>query len=179
MRRRSRTARAREACDATARNRTNKRREAERREAHPTVAASDGCGACSAEHARLSALHRGSRLGDRTPPLSFGPRFLTADASELEALSAAEFSQTPGRPVVMPAGSMPKAARERSANPRAGAAPAPHSGMPSGKRPLRERDRANVTYSVTIVNVKGTNILRGFRHQSGHHACRVRQLVIF
>ena len=26
--------------------------------------------------ARLSALHRGSRLGDRTPPLSLGPRFL-------------------------------------------------------------------------------------------------------
>jgi hypothetical protein len=84
--------------------------------------------ACSAEHARLSALHRGSRLGDRTPPLSFGPRFRTADANELEALSAVTFSQTPGGPVVMPAGSMPKAARERSANPRAGAALAPYVG---------------------------------------------------
>src|SRR5271165_5343129 len=85
-------------CDASSQARTDERREAERREAHPTMAASSGCGACSAEHARLSALHRGSRLGDRTPPLSFGPRFLTADASELKALSAAEFSQTPGRP---------------------------------------------------------------------------------
>ena len=92
-----------------------------------------------AGRARLSALHRGSRLGDLTPPLSFGPRFLTADGSlrfcGLEALSAAEFSQTPGRPVVMPAGPMPEAARERIANPRAGAALAPHSGQPSGKRP--------------------------------------------
>jgi len=43
-------------------------------------------------------------------------------------LSTAEFSQTPGRPVVMPAGSMPKAARERGANPRAGAALAPYVG---------------------------------------------------
>ena len=94
--------------------------------------------------ARLSALHRGSRLGDRTPPLSFGPRFALwrivtsariAVHAGLRTLSAAKLSQTPGRLVVMPAGSMPKAARERSANPRAGAALAPHSGQPSGKRP--------------------------------------------
>jgi hypothetical protein len=30
----------------------------------------------AAKPARLSALHRGSCLGDRTPPLSLGPRFL-------------------------------------------------------------------------------------------------------
>jgi hypothetical protein len=90
--------------------------------------------ACSAEHARLSALHRGSRLGDRTPPLSFGPRFTlwrivtSAHYAGLRTLSAAKFSQTPGRPVLMPAGSMPEAARERSANPRAGTALAPYVG---------------------------------------------------
>ena len=109
---------------------------------HPDAAA------CSAEHARLSALHRGSRLGARAPPLSFGPRFtlwriVTSAHSNfyagLRTLSAAKLSQTPGRPVVMPAGTMPEAAREQFAKPPAGAAPAPHSGLPSGKRPLRER----------------------------------------
>jgi hypothetical protein len=107
-----------------------------------------------AQRARLSALHRGSRLGDRTPPLSSGPRFtlwrivtltqgLWALAGlalcESWTLSTAKLSQTPGRPVVMPAGTMPKAAREQFAKPPAGAALAPHSGLPSGKRPLRER----------------------------------------
>ena len=119
-----------------------KEREAERREAHPTMAASYGCRAHPAGCARLSALHRGSRLGDRTPPLSFGPRFtlwrivtsgpisapLRAVMRALRTLSAAKLSQTPGRPVIMPAGSMPKAARERIANPRAGAALAPYVG---------------------------------------------------
>jgi hypothetical protein len=54
-------------------------------------------------------------------------------------LSTAKLSQTPGRPVIVPAGTMPEAAREQFAKPPAGAAPAPHSGLPSGKRPLRGR----------------------------------------
>ena len=84
----------------------------------------------------------------------------------LRTLAAAKFSQTPGRPVVMPAGSMPEAARERSANPRAGAAPAPHSGMPSGKRPLRERDDS-------LCNRNGDNCQCNSddKFQSGHSIC--------
>ncbi len=40
--------------------------------------------------ARLPALHRGSRLGDRTPPLNLGPRFLESpDANGLLARSGA------------------------------------------------------------------------------------------
>ena len=119
------------------------RRSADRR--NRPVAASSGCGSALAQRARLSALHRGSRLGDRTPPLSSGPRFTlwrivtSAPTGGPWTLSTAELSQTPGRPVVMPAGTMPEAARERFAKPPAGAAPAPHSGLPSGKRPLRER----------------------------------------
>ena len=35
-----------------------------------------GRGARSAERARLSAFHRGSCIGERTPPLSPRPRFL-------------------------------------------------------------------------------------------------------
>jgi hypothetical protein len=38
-----------------------------------------GCGSAPCDRrARLSALHRGSRLGDRTPPLSSGPRLLVS-----------------------------------------------------------------------------------------------------
>ena len=57
-----------------------------------------GAEAHPAGRARLSALHRGTRLGDRTPPLSFGPRFLEKPgANGLLALpgpSAASSSQT-------------------------------------------------------------------------------------
>jgi len=58
------------------------RREAERRQAHPftgratpadvAVRQCPGAAAGSAEPARLSALHRGACLGDRTPRLSPG-----------------------------------------------------------------------------------------------------------
>jgi hypothetical protein len=61
-------------------------REAERRQAHHPLSAphsqmlpsesASGAEAHPAGCARLSALHRGSRLGDRTPPHSLGPRFL-------------------------------------------------------------------------------------------------------
>jgi hypothetical protein len=53
------------------------RREAERRQAHPAMIRASGRGSgLLRKPARLSALHRGSWLGDRTPPLSLGPRFL-------------------------------------------------------------------------------------------------------
>jgi hypothetical protein len=46
------------------------------------------------------------------------------------------------RPVVVPAGRLPRAARERSANPPAGTALAPYSGVPREHVPLSERDIA-------------------------------------
>ncbi len=141
------------------------------------MAASTDAAARPAGRARLSALHRGTCLGDRTPPLSFRPRFTfwwivtsgprvlrpcgsctRALHASLWTLSTAKMSRTPGRPVVMPVGSMPEAARERGANPPAGTALAPHSGLPSGKRPFTERDDQYVTYKVTIVNISVTNI---------------------
>jgi len=123
--------------DATAKiTRTKERkRSAERRIQpwrHRTGAAAHPAGC-----ARLSALHRGSRLGARAPPLSLGPRFALwrsvtsahydpcGSHAGLRTLAAAKLSQTPGRPVLVPAGSMPKAAREQVANPPAGTAPAP------------------------------------------------------
>ena len=52
---------------------------------------------------------------------------------------------------------MPKAARERSANPSAGTALAPPSGVPSRWRPLHERDSLNlVPESRTKVNGNAT-----------------------
>jgi hypothetical protein len=144
------------------------RRSADRRN-RPLVA-STGCGSAPCDRrARLSALHRGSRLGDRTPPLSFGPRFTlwrivtsahhASSHAGLRTLSTAKLSRTPGRPVVMPVGMMPEAARERIANPRAGAAPAPHSGLPSGKRPLRERADWSCNRNSDICQYKSDNIL--------------------
>ena len=54
------------------------------------LACAAGAEARRSRRARLSALHRGSRLGDRTPPLSLGPRFLKSpDANGLLALSGA------------------------------------------------------------------------------------------
>jgi hypothetical protein len=62
---------------------------APRRRVLPLVGAA-GAKARSSERARLSALHRGSRLGDRTPLLNLGPRFLeSSDANGLLALSGA------------------------------------------------------------------------------------------
>jgi hypothetical protein len=52
---------------------------------------------------------------------------------------------------------MPETARERSANPRAGAALAPHSGQPSGKRPSVSELIRHVTISVTNVNSRVTD----------------------
>jgi hypothetical protein len=59
--------------------------------------------------------------------------------------------RAPRRPVLMPAGTMPETARVRIVTPPAGTALAPSSGLPSGRRPLRERDSLNVTELVTDV----------------------------
>ena len=46
-----------------------------------------------------------------------------------------QYSEAPRRPVVLLVGRVPEAARERVANPPAGTALAPRSGMPAGPRP--------------------------------------------
>ncbi len=63
--------------------------------------------------------------------------------------------RAPRRPVVVPAGRIPEAARERSANPPAGTAPTPPSGLPPEGVPS-ERDSIIVTELRT--NVKGVSL---------------------
>ena len=87
------------------------------------------------EPARLPALHCGSRLGDRTPQLSFRPCFLRCAADRRYRSSAAGVQRAPRGPVLMPVGTMPKAARERTANPPAGTASRSTFGSASRKRP--------------------------------------------
>jgi len=72
-----------------------------------------GRSARSSERAHLSAFHRGSCLGDLTPPLSFSTRFLGRGRLRLS-----QSSEAPRRPVMMPAGRVAEAARERGYEPR-------------------------------------------------------------
>ena len=137
------------------------RGEAERRQAQPSfvraaqqvlpLACAAGAEARPSERARLSALHRGSRLGDRTPPLSLGPRFLEkADANGLLALSAASAasSSRTGRNAGRAGSRSRPGAGLR--NPPAGAALAPPQDR-IRMRPLDERASRLVTEVVTDV----------------------------
>ena len=65
--------------------------------------------------AHLSAFHRGSCLGDRTPPLSFSPRYLGWGpvSGRYPQTDPSQYSEAPRRPVVVPVGRVPEAARER------------------------------------------------------------------
>ena len=117
------------------------RRSADRR--HPTKLRTIGCGGVPLSlsppplagevgrgRARLSALHRGTRQAGRNQHwLSSRPalpetRLLRA----LPVVASLEFYRAPRRPVVVPVGRGPRAARERFAKPRAGTALAPLSG---------------------------------------------------
>jgi hypothetical protein len=72
-----------------------------------------GRGARPAGRARLSAFHRGSCLGDPTPPLSSGYALPgTQPWRVLPALSLSQSSELLRRPVIVPAGRIPEAARE-------------------------------------------------------------------
>ena len=94
-----------------------------------------GAAARPAGRARLSALHRGIRQAltpDSTPGrASWNYRVQTGGPSP------APVQRAPRRPVVMPVGSMPGAARERFARPRAGTALAVAKRMASGMHPSR------------------------------------------
>ena len=140
---------------------------AERRKAQPSIGGIYGCrSVLSAARSPLGAPPRRllrrpnataqfraalSSLADRyLGPRVCGPCGLWTLMRGVGPSPTAKVSQTPGRPVVMPAGTMPRTARERSANPPAGTAPAPHSGLPP-ESALRERAEQNVTVLVTIV----------------------------
>jgi hypothetical protein len=131
-----------------------KEREAERRQTHFVFHATAPHGrmlppARASGAARLSAFHRGSCLGDPTPPLS--SRYaLPGTRSERTIpmvrktvrLSRGRYprlpvpvQRIPRRPVIMPAGRMPGAAPAQVASPRGSAAPAPPSKVPSRRRP--------------------------------------------
>jgi hypothetical protein len=77
---------------------------------------------------RLSAFHRGSCGGDRTPPLSSRPRFLGRGNVPVPVQRA------PRRPVIVPAGRIVRSRPEAECIvPPAGTALAPPSGVPSAE----------------------------------------------
>jgi hypothetical protein len=81
-----------------------------------------GCGAHLAKRARLSAFHRDSRLGEPTPLLSFGTRFL----------GKLPVQRAPRRPVIVPAGRIAEAAPARGYESRAEAPPLLHQPAVTG-----------------------------------------------
>ena len=109
-----------------------RRKEAKRRKAHASHFAAYAAAGLS-EPARLPALHRGTRQAGRIQHwLSSRTAFPgTARAGVLPASATSPIQPAPGRPVLVPAEQGPGAARERTANPRAGTALAPLSGVPS------------------------------------------------
>ena len=82
----------------------------------------------------------------------------TRSKRALPALSCPSPVKAPHAPAVVPADMMPKAARERIANPRAGTALAPPFGLASREAPLDERDGRFVTEIGT--DVKGHLVIR-------------------
>ena len=80
----------------------------------------------------------------------------TRSKRALPALSCPGPVKAPHAPAVVPEDMMPKAARERIANPRAGTALAPPFGLASREAPLDERDGRLVTERGTDVKKKVT-----------------------
>ena len=92
-------------------------------------AASADAAAVSAETARLSALHRGARQGGRIHHWLSSSTALpeTRLQSGVTLCRLSQVNRAPRRPVVVPVGRGPRAARARFARPRAGTALAPPS----------------------------------------------------
>jgi hypothetical protein len=67
-----------------------------------------GRGARSAERARLSAFHRGSCVGERTPPLSSSRASWDAALTGVTRLPPIPVQRAPRRPVIVPAGRCPE-----------------------------------------------------------------------
>jgi hypothetical protein len=105
-----------------------KRREAERRKAQFTGAASFGCGARLAIGA-LAFRRSTAALTEVSRPRLFGfrPGFLgRGPQRHYPPCACPSPAEAPRAPAVIPADMMPEAARERFARPHAGTAPAPH-----------------------------------------------------
>jgi hypothetical protein len=123
------------------RSRTNEVREAKRRKAR-TTCRTNGCGASSAEDARLPALHRGACPGGLPPETQSRPRFTRRSAKALPSPGSPRLSEAPRVSVVVPRGSMPGPPGGRSdESPPAGTALAPSVGV-TGDVPHEERDGA-------------------------------------
>ncbi len=87
--------------------------------------------------ARLPALRMRHPPGRTHPPLAQlqFPRFLRPDLTGVTRFDLSQVYRAPRRPVVMPVERWPRAARERFARPRAGAAPCSANRIASGMRP--------------------------------------------
>ena len=148
------------------------------RRCNPTCRAA-GTAAPPAGGARLSASHRGSDPRESSSQgLCLRPCFLGRGISVDPVVdplpgqhrrsfcgryppSPVPVQRAPRAPVVLPAGMMPKAARERLAIPPAGTALAPEPRCASAAGPFTERESRNqyVTEIVTSVNTTVTIIL--------------------
>src|SRR5262249_22401883 len=135
------------------------RRNADRRKV--LVAMPAGTAAPGAPGAHLSAFHRGSGLGDRTPLPGFSSALpgMGPVSGRYPQTDPSQYSEAPRRPVVVPVGRVPEAARERVANPPAGAALAPCCGLPAAAPPIGRGSRVYVTGTGTIVNENETKYL--------------------
>jgi hypothetical protein len=108
---------------------------------HPLAASAD-----AARPPRHPPPHAGGGKGGGRSPVGVPPRLLLrrtnataqlrlraswdAALAGVTRLQPVPVQRAPRRPVIVPAGRIPEAARERIANPPAGTAPAPSSGLP-------------------------------------------------
>jgi hypothetical protein len=116
------------------------RRNADRRVRNGRIV---GCGARSAERARLSASHRGTRGSDRTPPLNSSYALPgTKRHQVLPASGLVPVQRGVPRSAGRNAGRAypPEPPGDGVQIPPAGTAPAPPLGLPPGGVPVRERD---------------------------------------
>ena len=133
-----------------------KKSEAKRRQTQSSCAAPSGTAAPGSPGAHLSAFHRGSGLGDRTPLPGFssalpGRRPPSGFPLSLPVSVQRCFSRT-GRSAGR--AEDPKPPGSGLQIPRAGTALAPHCSLPAAAHRITGRDlRLFVTFSVTIVNI--------------------------
>jgi hypothetical protein len=111
-----------------------------------------------ADRSALASRRSTAALTEVSRPRLFDsrPGFLGRGSSRaLPALSCPSPAAAPRAPAVIPVDMMPRAARERTANPRAGTAPAPRSGVPREHVPC-ERDWAGSHEKRMRVNMNVT-----------------------
>ena len=117
-----------------------KRREAKRRKAHPSIVratpsdvATRRCAGAAAADRGAARLRRSTAALARPDASSIGsapdPRFLRPGLTGVTRFCLSLVYRAPRRPVVVPVGRVPRAARERFARPPAGTALAPLSGL--------------------------------------------------